>query len=79
MPLDLLRAISHANKILDWHENLVTDEIPPEWMWPFDDPLNEWFDDIKRDRAMANSGTQTVDDRTEVPMMSNELAEGRGR
>lgn len=75
MPLDLLRAISHANKILDWHENLMEEDIPPEWMWPFDKALDEWFDDIKA--AHAQGGSQR-DDREVVPMMSNDLAEGRG-
>lgn len=75
MPLDLVRAIAHANKILDWHENLKTEDIPPEWMWPFDKELKEWFDEIKREQA--NPEPANAD--TTVPMMQNELARGRGR
>lgn len=73
VPVDLLRAIAHANKILDWYENMISTDIPPEWMWSFDEPLNEWFDDLKA----ANSST--TPEHTEVPMMENELAAGRGR
>ena len=71
--MDLLRAISHANKILDWHENMVEDDIPPEWMWTFDEALNEWFEDLKASRA------NPTPEHTEVPMMENEFAAGRGR
>lgn len=74
VPVDLLRAISHADKILDWHENLMEKDIPPEYMWPFDDALTEWFEDIK---AAHESGGDQPDDRTVVPLVSNELAEGR--
>lgn len=73
--MDLLRAISHANKILTWYENMPEDDIPPEWMWAFDDLLNEWFDDLKASRGTSNS----TPEHTEVPMMENELAAGRGR
>ena len=75
MPVDLLRAIQHANKLLDWFENLTEDDTPPEWMWRFDDELVKWFDEVKERRK---SGYEP-DDRTEVPLMGNELAEGRGR
>lgn len=74
VPLDLLRTISHANKVLDWHENLSSDDIPPEWMWPFDDLLEEWFEDVK---ASHKAGSSEVDNRTVVPMMSNDLAKDR--
>lgn len=46
-PHDLMTAISHANTILDWFENLPSDEQPPTWMWPFPDELKEWFDEVK--------------------------------
>lgn len=75
MPVDLLRAIEHANKILDWHENLMEDDIPPEWKWPFDEELKEWFEEIKAARRAG----QEVETRDEVPMMGNELATERGR
>jgi hypothetical protein len=74
--VDLLRAIGQANKILSWYENLAEDDIPPEWMWGFDDLLEEWFDDIRAARA---SGSTPTEQHTEVPMMENELASGRGR
>lgn len=73
MPVDLLRAISHANKILDWHENLVEKEIPPEWMWPFDKAISEWFDDVKQ----AREHPEEVDTREIVPLTRNELSRDR--
>lgn len=76
VPVDLLRAIGHANKILSWYENMSDDDIPPEWMWVFDELLEEWFDDIRKART---SDTGPTVKHTEVPMMENELATGRGK
>lgn len=73
-PADLLRAIYHANKILDWYENLTEDDIPPEWMWPFETALDEWFKERKAEKA---TGSEASDDRTVVPLMENELTAGR--
>lgn len=75
MPLDLLRAIQHANKILDWYENLTSKDMPPDWMWSFDKRLNEWFDRVKEEHE--NPSKSAADDRTVVPLMENEEAKGR--
>ena len=48
-------------------------DIPPEWMWPYDEALNEWFEDVKA----SHDNPEDRDDREVVPMMTNELAEGR--
>lgn len=76
IPVDLLRAIYHGYKILDWFENLTEKEVPPEWMWSFDDELTEWFEEVK---ASRDGDSTQQDDRTEVPMMENELTASRRR
>jgi len=51
--MDLVDAIAHAHRILDWHNgNLTEDEVPPQYMWSFGDAVEEWFEGIKikRDR-----------------------------
>lgn len=70
MPQDLFEAIAHANKVLDWFENLTTEDIPPEWMWPFSDEITIWFDDIKQKKADEISAGDTGD--TVAPMEKNE-------
>ncbi len=65
--------------MLDWYENLQKDEIPPEWMWPFDDELEVHFDQVEEDRKnRTSSGSQTANDSGDGGrMMSNELARGK--
>lgn len=74
IPNDLLMAIDHASRILDWQENLPEDEMPPHWMWPYEELLNEWFDEVKakRDEKYGNHGGDTV-----APMEQNALAKGK--
>lgn len=67
-------AIEHAHRILDWQENLSHDEIPPSWMWIFEDELEIWFDDVEEKRK-EKYGDRSGD--TTVPLMDNELAKGR--
>jgi len=78
VPRDLLRAVSHAYKILSWYENLTDDEVPPEWMWPFDEELRVWFEDVKQERNAKYGGSSSHDGGEDVPLMSNELAKNRG-
>lgn len=73
-------AMEHANRVLDWHENLTKEEVPPEWMWPFEDELDVWFEQVEENRKAkygvdsgSSSSSQTV------PMSKNEFAQGRGR
>jgi hypothetical protein len=46
-------------------------------MWPYEEELEIWFDQVEEARN-ARYGREKSDDTT-VPMMSNELAKGRGR
>ncbi len=72
-----MQAVEHANRVLDWQENLSGDEMPPEWMWPLDAEIVEWMERVSSDRRDKYGGGDDDDDRTAVPLMKNELAEGR--
>lgn len=52
------------------------DEMPPEWMWPLTDELDEWFEEVDRKRR-AKYGEDG--DSVEEPddMAQNDLARGR--
>ncbi len=54
----------------------MEDDIPPEWMWPFDTALVEWFDEVRQSAASGSRHTDNSTD-TVVPLMQNELSEGR--
>lgn len=73
--------IEHANRILDWQENLRPKEIPPEWMWPLDDEVGKWLEEVMEARNEGSGGSEERSNpnshREKTPMMSNELAEGR--
>jgi hypothetical protein len=75
MPADLMMAVSHALNVIHWQENLLEEDMPPEWMWPLNDELDEWFDAVD---ARRKEGSGHDDDLTDAPdMMTNELARGR--
>ena len=67
-------AVEHAHLILSWQENLMDDEMPPEWMWALDEELNEWFEEVEFRRKQKYGGN---DDESTAPMMQNELARER--
>lgn len=67
-------AVSHALTILRWQENLLPDELPPEWMWHLPDELEEWFEVIEA-RRKDGSDRDDLDDAPD--MVQNELARGR--
>jgi hypothetical protein len=78
VPWDLARAIDHAHRVLSWQENLSQEEQPPKWMWPHDDELKVWFEEVRLAREEKYGGGGS-DDR-EPPMegmMSNEAADRR--
>lgn len=68
-------AIQQASRILDWQENLPSDETPPEWMWTLDHELEAWFDEVDRKRK-ERFGIED-DDREAPQMMQNEFAKNR--
>jgi hypothetical protein len=63
VPVDLTNAISHALKILSWHENLPSDEIPPEWMWSLDHEIEDWFIQVEylREQKFNGGGEESYD------------------
>lgn len=69
--VDLATAISHALKILSWYEVYTKNEIPPEWMWPLDHELEDWFEEVHRQRSQ---GLPTGTDEEPVSMERNEYA-----
>lgn len=58
-------------------ENLMTEERPPSWMWPFEDELDVWFANVEEERKNKYGGDDSDTDNNE-PLMQNELAKGRG-
>jgi len=74
IPTDLSLAINHALRIVSWQENLMTEEMPPVWMWPLEWELDLWFEDVQRQRELRYN-PDGADDREEPEMMHNELAD----
>ena len=73
-------AISHAQIVLSWQENLPGEEMPPEWMWPFEDEIKDWFDQVQAARKNGWDPPGRTDGDEERPMAQNELARNlRGR
>ena len=70
--IDLLRAVQHAERIISWQENLIEEEMPPVWMWPFEDRLSVWFEQVKAKRESGVSNSDSSDDSS---MLTNEFAE----
>ncbi len=69
-PVDFVNALHHAHMVNTWHANYPAHEVPPRWMWPFEDELDQWFTEVKLAREQG-SNEDSVDD-----MMVNEYAEG---
>lgn len=54
--------------------------MPPQYMWPFEEELELWFERVDREReARYGGGSSSYDDDETGSMMGNELARGRGR
>jgi hypothetical protein len=35
-------------------ENLLPKEVPPAWMWPFEDELEQWFENVRVKRRVKH-------------------------
>lgn len=57
---------------MQWEENLLADDMPPEWMWALPEDLAEWFDEVEQ---RYRSGRTRDEDEGE--MVDNELARNR--
>jgi hypothetical protein len=77
----LLQAIEHASRICDWQENYAQDEMPPVWMWPFEDELEIWFEEVenKRKERFGTPGSSGDEDGGDMMANEHELAVGRHR
>lgn len=69
-----MRAVSHANRLLSWAEDLEEGEFPPDWMCPFDELLVDHFAAVVQGRKERYGGSS--DDSED--MTDNEYAMGRG-
>lgn len=72
VPWDLAYAIEHAIRICHWQENLLSEDMPPHWMLPFDEELTIWFEEVEARREQrygSSEGNETTE------MMSNEYAD----
>lgn len=52
------------------------DEMPPSWMWPFDEELEFWFEEVEAKRKEKFGGSDSSGDEWS-PMMGNDLAAER--
>jgi hypothetical protein len=67
-----MMAISHAQTVLHWQEALMEEDMPPEWMWPLSEELDDWFDDVKaRQAERYGTGSDSAEDAPD--MAQNEL------
>lgn len=69
VPDELLRVIEHAQNVLSWHENLMSEDIPPKWMWHLPDQLDLHFKMVEDKRGKKDGGS----DDGGVPLDRNEL------
>lgn len=74
-PADLVRAIQFSTRVLAWQEDLLEEEMPPKWMWLYEDELTPWFEEVMRNRK-AKFSTDTPSS-GEGEMVENEFAKGR--
>lgn len=56
VPADLITAIEQAVRILSWQENLLSKDMPPQWMWVLDWEIDNWFKKIDEERDNNRSG-----------------------
>lgn len=53
----------------NWFENLSSEDMPPTWMWPYDDELSTWFEGVEERRKDRYGGG------SDGPMVRNEWGE----
>lgn len=70
LPADFSLALAHAHMVNTWYSNCSTEEMPPQWMWPFESEISQWFDEVKLARE-SGSGGEDADNQN---MVVNEYA-----
>lgn len=74
-PWDLVSALAQALKVLSWFENLPRDEQPPRHIWWSDELLEDWFEDVKRNRDKPRKRKSPYEEADDAPMSKNELVD----
>jgi len=69
-------AVNMGLQVIGWFENLPRKEQPPRSIWWSDKLLDKWFKNVESDRNAKTGKRSSYDEADDVPMMSNELAEG---
>lgn len=65
-------AIDHALAVLNWHENLPKDEVPPQHIWEDPEGLEQWWKRVDEKRTTrSDPGLEEVEDED---MVGNDLA-----
>lgn len=60
-------------------ENILPDELPPEWMWHLEHELDDWFKEIERKRQEKYGASNTgSEEKLPGEMVKNEFAPRRG-
>lgn len=62
--------------VLTWYENRPSKEVPPQWMWPFDEELEAWFKRVDEEKKAGNKSSSGSDGSESAPMVQNELTKG---
>ena len=76
LPADLAVAIEQAVTILSWQENLVSEEMPPKWMWHLDWEIENWFIAVKNKReARYNKDPSDDSEGSDSDWEDNEYAQ----
>lgn len=68
-------AIEHALTVINWHENLPKEDIPPEYLWADSEGLELWWESVeaRREDGVPTSSGDEWDD-SEPRMAENDLA-----
>lgn len=60
---EMVKAINHCLTVLSWFENISdADHMPPEYLWPFDDEITKWFENIKEEHGSGNNTREVAVD-----------------
>ena len=63
-PADFIDVLNHALTIVNWMENLPSDEMPDKWKWHLDWEIESHFQFVKEQRD-KKYGTQNSGDSSE--------------
>jgi putative NADPH-quinone reductase len=49
----------HADYLLQLQQDLSSEEMPPEWMWPLPWEMEQWIDRVVRERKAKYGGNDS--------------------